>query len=357
MALVEDTGFDAFAAGPLAQSWRQQPGTRLLHGSHPSAAAERTGGGPQRRSGPCRRSSCRPTCRRGYGRSPGSSWRRGETRGPSRSTTSAAPLLTVQADKVFPVWLHAGPEALLDHGEPERLPNGRGTATQRPFRRSPQKARSDAPDHAATMRQRFSTARRAANTARKTAAKATFPQVRTFPQDGTGGAGGTRTQKRDASHLRKRHRGGHSHPAGSRCIRLDPCQRHCGAVRTARLQGTARARMRVDPPGESAASQPIARLIRSACCRLRHRLAPSSTQSHSVSTGHEEPGAYQFGFPATQVAEGLRRAAGSGPLPAGEPTAAIALRQNRAAAAWRVSGRIRVMSPQAVRLRRRFCQG
>ncbi|MFF7656951.1 NADPH-dependent F420 reductase, partial [Streptomyces sp. NPDC007983] len=27
MALVEDTGFDAFDAGPLAQSWRQQPGT------------------------------------------------------------------------------------------------------------------------------------------------------------------------------------------------------------------------------------------------------------------------------------------------------------------------------------------
>ncbi|WP_424346824.1 NADPH-dependent F420 reductase [Kocuria sp. CH-021] len=27
MALVEDTGFDAFDAGPLAQSWRQQPGS------------------------------------------------------------------------------------------------------------------------------------------------------------------------------------------------------------------------------------------------------------------------------------------------------------------------------------------
>lgn len=27
MALVEETGFDAFDAGPLAQSWRQQPGT------------------------------------------------------------------------------------------------------------------------------------------------------------------------------------------------------------------------------------------------------------------------------------------------------------------------------------------
>jgi hypothetical protein len=27
MALVEDTGFDAFDAGPLAGSWRQQPGT------------------------------------------------------------------------------------------------------------------------------------------------------------------------------------------------------------------------------------------------------------------------------------------------------------------------------------------
>ncbi|WP_029117259.1 NADPH-dependent F420 reductase [Mycobacterium sp. URHB0044] len=27
MALVEDTGFDAFDAGPLAKSWRQQPGT------------------------------------------------------------------------------------------------------------------------------------------------------------------------------------------------------------------------------------------------------------------------------------------------------------------------------------------
>ncbi|MFF7547395.1 hypothetical protein ACFZCU_27725 [Streptomyces canus] len=27
MALVEDTGFDAFDAGPLAQSWRQRPGT------------------------------------------------------------------------------------------------------------------------------------------------------------------------------------------------------------------------------------------------------------------------------------------------------------------------------------------
>jgi 8-hydroxy-5-deazaflavin:NADPH oxidoreductase len=27
MALVDDTGFDAFDAGPLAQSWRQQPGT------------------------------------------------------------------------------------------------------------------------------------------------------------------------------------------------------------------------------------------------------------------------------------------------------------------------------------------
>jgi hypothetical protein len=27
MALVDDTGFDAFDAGTLAQSWRQQPGT------------------------------------------------------------------------------------------------------------------------------------------------------------------------------------------------------------------------------------------------------------------------------------------------------------------------------------------
>ena len=27
MALVEDTGFDAVDAGPLAESWRQQPGT------------------------------------------------------------------------------------------------------------------------------------------------------------------------------------------------------------------------------------------------------------------------------------------------------------------------------------------
>ena len=27
MALVEDTGFDAFDAGSLADSWRQQPGT------------------------------------------------------------------------------------------------------------------------------------------------------------------------------------------------------------------------------------------------------------------------------------------------------------------------------------------
>jgi predicted dinucleotide-binding enzyme len=27
MALVEDTGFDAFDAGTLAESWRQQPGT------------------------------------------------------------------------------------------------------------------------------------------------------------------------------------------------------------------------------------------------------------------------------------------------------------------------------------------
>jgi hypothetical protein len=27
MALVEDTGFDAFDAGPLMESWRQQPGT------------------------------------------------------------------------------------------------------------------------------------------------------------------------------------------------------------------------------------------------------------------------------------------------------------------------------------------
>ena len=27
MALVEDTGFDAFDAGTLADSWRQQPGT------------------------------------------------------------------------------------------------------------------------------------------------------------------------------------------------------------------------------------------------------------------------------------------------------------------------------------------
>lgn len=27
MALVEDTGFDALDAGPLAESWRQQPGT------------------------------------------------------------------------------------------------------------------------------------------------------------------------------------------------------------------------------------------------------------------------------------------------------------------------------------------
>jgi len=27
MQLVEDTGFDAYNAGPLSESWRQQPGT------------------------------------------------------------------------------------------------------------------------------------------------------------------------------------------------------------------------------------------------------------------------------------------------------------------------------------------
>ncbi len=65
----------------------------------------------------------------------------------------------------------------------------------------------------------------------------TFPQVRTILPGKVGGAGGTRTQKRDASHLRKRHRGGHSHPAASRCIRLGPRQPHCGAVPTAPLRG------------------------------------------------------------------------------------------------------------------------
>ncbi|MEU1482791.1 WD40 repeat domain-containing protein [Streptomyces sp. NPDC005752] len=66
--------------------------------------------------------------------------------------------------------------------------------------------------------------------------KTRFPRSERFCLGMLGGAGGTRTQKGDASHLRKRHRGGHSHPVGSRCIRLDPGQRRCGAVRTARLQ-------------------------------------------------------------------------------------------------------------------------
>lgn len=49
MALVEDTGFDAFDAGTLAESWRQQPGapsycTDLSQDELPAAltAAERT---------------------------------------------------------------------------------------------------------------------------------------------------------------------------------------------------------------------------------------------------------------------------------------------------------------------------
>ena len=46
MALVEDTGFDAFDAGTLADSWRQQPGAPvLLHGPHPRGDARRAGGG------------------------------------------------------------------------------------------------------------------------------------------------------------------------------------------------------------------------------------------------------------------------------------------------------------------------
>ncbi len=44
MALVDDTGFDGFDAGPLAQSWRQQPGapcycTDLTSGEMPTALA------------------------------------------------------------------------------------------------------------------------------------------------------------------------------------------------------------------------------------------------------------------------------------------------------------------------------
>jgi len=44
MSLVEDTGFDAFAAGTLADSWRQQPGspaycTDLTSAEMPAALA------------------------------------------------------------------------------------------------------------------------------------------------------------------------------------------------------------------------------------------------------------------------------------------------------------------------------
>jgi predicted dinucleotide-binding enzyme len=55
MALVEDTGFDAFDAGPLSQSWRQQPGTPVyctdltreqMSAAHPEADAARS---PKRR--------------------------------------------------------------------------------------------------------------------------------------------------------------------------------------------------------------------------------------------------------------------------------------------------------------------
>ncbi|MFD7852941.1 ATP-binding protein [Streptomyces microflavus] len=62
-----------------------------------------------------------------------------------------------------------------------------------------------------------------------------IPRPERFCLGTLGGAGGTRTQTGDASHLRKRHRGGHSHPAGSRCIRLDPraTALRCGTYRTA----------------------------------------------------------------------------------------------------------------------------
>lgn len=129
----------------------------------------------------------------------------------------------------------------------------------------------------------------------------------------------------------------------------------CGTYRTA-TGHSSRPYMGEDPPDASAASQPIARLTRGACCQLRYRLSPALRSHTPYRPGTRSRRRIGSGFPATQVAEGLNEAAGSGPLSAGEPIAATALRQNRAAA-WRISGRIRVMSPQAVRLRRRFCQG
>lgn len=166
------------------------------------------------------------------------------------------------------------------------------------------------------------TARRAASTARKRPRNTRFPRSERFCLGKPGGAGGTRTQKRDGSHLRKRHRGGHSHPVESRCIRLDPLQRYCGAVRTARLQGTPRARtwekirrahlLQGSPSRGSPVVHPAESVTTSPPVRRSHTPYRPGTRSRR-----------RIGS-VTQVAEGLNGAAGSGPLSAGQPIGATA---------------------------------
>lgn len=56
-----------------------------------------------------------------------------------------------------------------------------------------------------------------------------FDAGRNVPaSDRSGGAGGTRTHKSDASHLRRCRNNGHSHPFPSGCIPLDPARMGIG---------------------------------------------------------------------------------------------------------------------------------
>lgn len=116
--------------------------------------------------------------------------------------------------------------------------DGRGTAPQRSLRNRHKRPGQTHPRYAGTLRHRVSTAPCSASTARKTAMKSTFPQVRTFPQGETGGAGGTRTQTSDASHLRRCRDGGHSHPFPSGCVPLDPTGTGTGAANAAPVPGS-----------------------------------------------------------------------------------------------------------------------
>lgn len=68
----------------------------------------------------------------------------------------------------------------------------------------------------------------AANAARESPRKTRIPRPERFGLGTPDGAGGTRTHKRDASHLRRCRNNGHSHPFSSGCDPLDPARMGIG---------------------------------------------------------------------------------------------------------------------------------